>query len=336
MIKLPRIISGTSSLGNLYEALSYEQKLNIVNAYLEGSTGPAAFDTAGKYGAGLALETLGRCLEQLNVRQDDVIISNKLGWKQVPLTTQEPTFEPGIWKGLKHDAVQTISYDGITECFHQGNELLGAYPAQLVSVHDPDDYLAAAGSAEEQEIRYADILDAYRGLHDLKSMGAAKYIGIGAKDWKTVRRISRTVPLDWVMLANSLTIYHHPGELLDFVEELNRKGIVIINSAVFHGGFLTGGDYFNYQAVSEQNEDHKALFEWRRQFYALCQRFEIKPAVACVHFAMQIPGVSSIALNSSSSTRTRQNTAIFNEEIPPHFWDAMKEERLLEADYPFL
>ena len=55
--------------------------------------GVAVFDSAGKYGAGLALEVLGKALEELGVPPEKVLISNKLAWKRVPLTTPEPTFE---------------------------------------------------------------------------------------------------------------------------------------------------------------------------------------------------------------------------------------------------
>jgi D-threo-aldose 1-dehydrogenase len=41
-----------------------------------------------------------------------------------------------VWKALRHDAVQKIGYDGIMECFEQGNELLGVYTPKMVSVHD--------------------------------------------------------------------------------------------------------------------------------------------------------------------------------------------------------
>ncbi|NTW99443.1 MAG: hypothetical protein HGB35_05860 [Geobacteraceae bacterium] len=48
------------------------------------------------------------------------------------------------------------------------------------------------------------------------------------------------VPLDWVMIANSLTIKNHPPELLRFVTQLHSKGVLIINSAVFHSGHRAG------------------------------------------------------------------------------------------------
>src|ERR1700709_757843 len=105
-IKLPPVIFGTSCLGNIYQVVPYETKLAIVRECVNNSPGITVFDSAGKYGAGLSLEVLGQALKDLNVDPKDVIISNKLGWYQTELTTPEPTFEKGIWKELKNDAVQ--------------------------------------------------------------------------------------------------------------------------------------------------------------------------------------------------------------------------------------
>lgn len=336
MIALPCVIAGTSLLGNLYEELSSDQKKEIVHAYITANGLPAVFDSAGKYGAGLALETLGSCLRALDIQPADVIISNKLAWLRAPLTTDEPTFEPGVWKNLQHDAVQNISYDGIIQCFEQGNALLQNYIPQLVSVHDPDEYLAAAVDAADEQKRYNDILEAYRALHDLKAKGLVQEIGIGAKTWTTIARIYEDVKLDWVMLANSLTVYHHPPELLAFVEKLRNDNVTIINSAIFHGGFLIGSNYFNYQPVSADNKAHQALLQWREKFYALCKEFLIKPAEACVYFSLHIPGITSIALNSSSPQRTKQNVALAYADIPSAFWVRMKEAGLISKDYPHL
>ena len=142
-IQLPPVLFGTTCLGNIYEATSFENKLAIVKECIAAIPGVPVFDTAGKYGAGMALEILGKCLKELQVPADGVLISNKLGWYQTELKTPEPTFEKGIWHDLKNDAVQRINYKGILDCFEQGNELLGGYHSQMASVHDPDEYLAA-------------------------------------------------------------------------------------------------------------------------------------------------------------------------------------------------
>ena len=66
---------------------------------------------------------------------------------------------------------------------------------------------------KEAEVLYNDVLEAYRALYDLKKQGKVKAIGVGAKDWKIIRRIAGDVSLDWVMIANSMTIKSHPQEL---------------------------------------------------------------------------------------------------------------------------
>lgn len=330
-IKIPPVIFGTSCLGNIYEATPFETKLAIVRECVKNAIGDIAmFDTAGKYGAGLALESLGKCLKELNVPADRVIISNKLAWYQTELKTAEPTFEPGVWKNLKNDAIQRISYEGIIECFEQGNDLLGDYNSQMVSIHDPDEYLIAATGSVDEESRFHDILEAYRALFELKRQGKVSSVGVGAKNWRSIQRISEYVDLDWVLFANSLTLRSHPKELLDFIKQLVAKNVTVINSALFNGGFLIGRDYYNYAFVDKESEEGKELYEWRDKFFALCETFKILPAEACFNFGARIDGVSSVALSTTKPQSVKKNMEMVSKSIPLEFWDAMIAEGLLE------
>ena len=328
-ILLPPVIFGTSGLGNIYHETTYETKLAIVKECVTHAKGLSMFDSAGKYGAGLALEVLGKCLKDLKVKPDEVLISNKLAWYQVPLTTPEPTFEKCIWVNINHDAVQRISYQGILDCFEQGNELLGDYSSQMASVHDPDEYLATATTKEEEDKLYNDILEAYHALTELKAQGKVSSIGVGSKQWKVIKRISKDIDLDWVMIANSLTLHSHPKELISFIAELHKKGVSVINSAVFNGGFLIGGDHYNYRYIDKTSEEGEALYDWRDRFFRLCESFKITPAEACFNFGFNIPGVTSVALSTTHPDKVKQNIDMVSREIPEAFWDAMKKEKLI-------
>ena len=270
-LNLPPLIFGTTVLGNIYQSLSEQRKYDILKAIFDlKKSQPMVLDSAGKYGAGLALEVIGRNLKKLRIEPDEVIISNKLGWFRTPLTTPEPTFEPGVWMGLQHDAVQKISYEGILECWQQGCQLLGGeYQPQMVSVHDPDEYLAKAESETERRKLFEDVRQAYQALEELKHEGKIQTVGVGAKDWTVIREIVAEVKLDWVMFAISFTILTHPRGLMDFMAELAKKQILIINSALFHGGFLTGGNYFDYRLLNPDDEKDRRLFEWRSNFFNL-------------------------------------------------------------------
>ena len=335
-LDVPPVIFGTSCLGNLYRALPDGTKQEILREILRCSPAPVVLDSAGKYGAGLALEVIGRELAALHAAPERILISNKLAWRRVPLTEAEPTFEPGVWEGLAHDAVQDVSYEGILRCWEQGRALLGPrYTPALVSVHDPDEYLA--GAAENGRQRpMEDVLGAYRALHELKRAGAVRLVGVGAKDWRVIARLAEEVELDWVMLACSLTVYSHPPELLELVGTLARRGVAIINSAVFHSGFLTGGEFFDYRRLDPRTSEDRRKLEWRARFESLCAEHGVTPAAACVRFALSPPEIAAVALNTSRPPQVEKNLALATDPIDRRFWTAMRDASLIDRAYPHL
>ncbi len=335
-LMVPPVIFGTSCLGNLYRAMDDQTKLRIIKEWFEWVDAPVVIDTAGKYGAGLALESIGRGLKEMGIDRSNILISNKLGWIRTPLTTPEPTFEPGVWVGIKYDAVQRISYDGIKECYHQGLELLDGYQTEIVSVHDPDEYLAASKDKSDRVKRIDDVLGAYHALNELKAAGQVKAVGIGAKDWYVIKEFTDRIDMDWVMLAISLTIMKHPPDIVDYAADMESRGISIINSAVFHAGFLTGGDFFDYRKVQQPNPSDQPLFEWRETFYTICRHHGITPAEACAGFALTPPSVVSISLNTSKPERIMDNVNLVQARIPEAFWKEMKSAGLIDKNYPFV
>lgn len=138
------------------------------------------------------------------------------------------------------------------------------------------------------------------------------------------------------MLANSLTIYRHPQALLDFVESLNSRDIPIFNSAVFHAGYMVGGKSFDYRELDLSNADDQKIDDYRDQFFKLCEKHSVKPAQACVEFALSPPGIVSIALSSSKPERVSSNVQLANTKLPVAFWKEAKEVGLIASDYPFL
>lgn len=334
---VPSIIYGTSFMGNLYQELSEEVKLQIMQQWFDVSESAPMIDCAGKYGAGLALEVIGAGLKKLGIDKDNIIISNKLGWYRVPLTTKEPTFEPGAWVNLKYDAVQKISYSGILECWEQGCELLGGYyKPQVVSVHDPDEYLFAATNAADRTKRVNDILEAYKALFELKEKGEVKAVGIGAKDWLTIKELYNYVKFDWVMFANKLTIYHHPVEIVEFIERIHKEGVGIINSAIFNAGFLTGGEYFDYRKINPNSADDQKLLHWRETFFAICEKYGVSPGDACLKFALAMPQISAVALNPSKPSRIRRNVEILATQLPAGFWASLKAQKIIGEHFKYL
>ena len=305
------IIFGTSCLGNLYKVVPFETKVEIAAEWFKAFPKPF-IDSAGKYGAGLSLECIGKALRVLDKKPGDLTISVKLGWRRKPLTTPEPTFEPGAWAGLEWDARQDISAVGILRCYEEAEELLG-YPIDYVSVHDPDEFLAGGGSR-------ADILGAYESLFALKAKGEVKGVGVGSKDWTVIRDLYRDVKFDWAMFACAPTLLNHPAELLDFVRELKRAGVALIDSAVFNGGFLMGSDMLDYRRADPVAD--AAAFAFRARYLDLCRTHDLDPAAPAVQYAYRL-GFDAVALNTSSPRRILQNAGYAKAEVPESFWNAL-------------
>ncbi len=216
----------------------------------------------------------------------------------------------------------------------RGNTLLGKYRASLLSVHDPDEYLAAAKDEQNREKRFDDILGAYRALEELRSSGDAQGIGVGSKTWTTIQEIDRHCKLDWVMFANSFTIMHHPPELVDFMSSLAERGIGVINSALFHGGFLVGGNFYNYRRVDPNRDDDHQRLKWRNEFWEVCHQHGETPFDVAVAFGRSHPAVTSIALSSSRPDRIESHVSSVDRTIPKPLWDDMKSRGLIRSDYP--
>ncbi|MEM6688603.1 MAG: aldo/keto reductase [Planctomycetota bacterium] len=328
-VDLPKLIFGSGSLGNLYKAASDAEKLECIESWFQSSALPLVIDSAGKYGAGMALSVLGRHLESLGIDPSDVIINNKLGWRQTPLEGPEPTFEPGVWFDIEHDAVQDISASGIRRCFEQGEELLGKFGSRLLSVHDPDEFLVD-GPPEERDRRLADVLAAYEELRTIQSERGLLGVGVGAKDWRVIAEIDSHIKLDWAMFANSWTILDHPAELSAVFDDLQKRGVVVFNSAVLHGGFLSGGQFIDYQKVDPSNPSHAVKIEKRDRLRAICEQHGVSVFHAAVQFGLCHPAIQSVALSSTKPERTKSMVAAVNEPLPGEFWGALQGAGVIE------
>ncbi len=314
---LAPIIFGTSCLGNLYKAIPFATKVDIAAEWFKAFERPVV-DSAGKYGAGLSLESIGKALKALGKQNGELEISVKLGWRRSRRLApgEEETFEPGAWKDVGWDAMQDISQEGILRCHAEAKELLGGYGVDLVSVHDPDEFLASGGSLD-------DILGAYDSLFALKARGEAKAVGIGAKDWRSIKLLwEKGVRFDWVMFACAPTLLVHPPELLEFVAELKASGVALVDSAVFNGGFLTGGEYLDYRKADPAAD--AAAYRFRDAYLALCRKYAFDPAAPAVEYAFRL-GFDSVALNTSSPKRILQNAAYASAKAPAEFWEEVEK-----------
>ena len=264
----------------------------------------------------------------MKVDPKSIKISNKLGWKRIPKSNNGIiNCEPGVWVNLEYDAVLDISYQGILDCYHQGNELVAPYHVDIVSVHDPDEYITMGLNENEMNIKKKDVLEAYRALIELKQQGLVESIGVGSKDPKTIEYISNNCILDWVMLACHLTLYTHTEYVIELLHTLTKKNIHIINAAVFNSGFLIGEEFYDYMKILKK--DHLILFEWRDNFNKSCKELNLIPAHVCIQYSYLYPEIHTIALNATSIEQVKNNNSMVNTPLSMTIWEKLLYNKVI-------
>ncbi len=121
---------------------------------------------------------------------------------------------------------------------------------------------------------------------------------------------------------------HHLRDALGLARaEGEGDDSAIVNSAVFHGGFLTGGEFFDYRKVTRESDP--ALYDWRDRFEALCARFAVSPAAAAAAYGRSAPGVVALALSTSQPERVAEMVTLAHAEMSGEFEAALVAEGLI-------
>ncbi len=191
-----------------------------------------------------------------------------------------------------HEIVIELSIStgsGIRESWEKSCWLLGTeYRPKLLSIKEPDE-------ASWQE------------AVNLKNAKVVQGVGFAAEDWEAALVGLRSIEPDWVTLSGGCTVLRHSPDRLAFVAELMGRHIPVILSGIFEGGFLVGGGRLDDRAVSSEDDAQRGLLAWRKAFVALCDGHGITPAHACIQFALSLPGVVAVQLDSSYLDRVAEN-----------------------------
>jgi D-threo-aldose 1-dehydrogenase len=182
-------------------------------------------------------------------------------------------------------------------------------------------------------IRNADAAT-WQAALDLKATNAVHGVGFESRDWQSAAREVAAIKPDWVTLAGGCTVMRHAPDCLAFLTDLASQQIPVILAGVFDGGFLVGGNRLDERAVSMDGEEYRAFISWRKAFVALCDGHGISPAHACIQFALSLPGVVAVQVDSSFCDRVAENIHSAFVEVPANFWASMREEGLLNSHIP--
>lgn len=336
-LAVPPFAFGTRSLGNELGTIPFSRKMAICSEWFKQRASPVFIDACPKFGAELALEALRSTLNRFEISPNEVVIGIRLGSNGVSEADEAKRSSLEAGRNDHRVASTAIDYDGIIAGWEASCRLLGKrFAPQLVSLHVPDNCVDAEMDSAEREQRADGVFGAIRALNDLKVQGRVRGIGISSTSWPVVRAICESVRLDWVLLQCCPTVRNHDAELMQFLAKLESIGVAIINSSVFHGGFLVGGSRCDGREIRGDSNEGRSLLAWRRSFVSLCEAFGTVPAHACIQFGLSAPGIAAVVLDSPHPEQIAANIQFALNVVPNGFWAAMKDEGLVAEDYPYV
>jgi D-threo-aldose 1-dehydrogenase len=293
-LALPPIVFGSAALGNVERVITEQAKLAICGEWFQHVAPPVWIEVDYGHGDGMALEVLGRVLRRLEIPSRDVVI-------QLAMDLGRADSDPRSSAAL------------IVEYWQKSCRLLGEeYLPDLVSIRNANG-------------------EGARSVHSLKAFGAVRGCGVVVRDCENGREWVAAINPDWVSLAGGCSIMRHPAEMRASVAEMAEREAPIVASDVFDSGFLLGGNQLDGRTVNSDDSANRSLLAWRKAFVALCDGHGISPAHACIQFALAIPGVFAVRLESSYADRVREDVRYVCENAPENFWASMREEGLLVA-----
>lgn len=320
---------GAAPLGDLYAKLDDSTAIATVEA--AAAAGITLFDTSPHYGNGLAEHRVGTALRRFG--RDRVVLSTKVGRVMDPRRAPAPppagVISPGFAGGLPHAAAFDYSFDGTMRAFEQSLLRLGTDRIDLLLIHDIDVWTHGP-DAIEGRIREA-MEGAYPALERLRAEGVVKGIGIGVNEADIATRFAEAGDFDTMLLAGRYSLLEQPA-LERFLPVAQRKGMGILMGGVFNSGILaTGaveGARYNYAPAPP------AVLQRVRRIEAVCRAHDVPLARAALQFPLGHPSVSSVVLGAVTPQEVVANAAAAAEPVPAALWQALKDERLLDADAP--
>jgi D-threo-aldose 1-dehydrogenase len=311
-LDVSRLGLGTAPLAGLYEAVSEDQALEVIER--AWAVGIRHFDTAPLYGHGLAELRLGKALQ--GKPRDEFVLASKVG----RLLSADAPPEPGqSFRGTppvnpKFD----FTYDGVMRSVDESLERLQLERIDILHIHDPDNHYEEA------------LHGAYKALDHLRSEGLIRAVGAGMNQAEMLARFAREGNFDCFLLAGRYTLLDQVA-LDDLLPICVERGIGIVAAGVYNSGILADpktGARYNYAAAPE------ALLDRARKIQAVCSRHGVPLKAAAIQFPLGHAAVTCIVVGCRSAAQLDESIVMFETEIPPSLWQELKAEGLLRSDAP--
>jgi D-threo-aldose 1-dehydrogenase len=287
---VPQIGFGSAPLSSMPESFGFTVGEERAKATLRAIiAGPARFiDTSRNYGAGRAETWLGDVLREMGGPPKDLVISTKLD--------RDP---------------ETNRFDGsrARRSLEESLKCLGLEKVHILHLHDPE-YAASI----EDVTRKGGALDA---LFSMKENGLADAVGLAAGKVQVMMPLLRDYDFDVIITHSRYSLLNRNAD--EMIEFAAKKGIAVLNAAVFSSGVLAKGSASGARHAYQELSD--PIRRQVQDIEAICARYNVPLGAAALQFSMRDPRIASTICGVSRPERVDEIVNWSQLAIPQPAWD---------------
>ena len=308
---------GCAAAGNLYEAVPDDVWQGVVPA--AWAAGIRYFDVAPHYGLGLAERRLGAALD--GRPRDELVISTKVGRVLRPRPNPAGDRDAGMFDvPADYERVLDYTRDGVLRSLEASLQRLGVDRVDILFVHDPDDYYAAA------------LDEVFPTLEELRGQGVIRSYGAGMNQSAMLARFVERTDLDIVMLAGRYTLLEQ-GALADLLPLCLARDVSVVAAGVFNSGILAmdrpdRSAHYNYETVDPD------VLSRAVQIADVCARHDVPLPAAAMAFVSAHPAVRTLCLGVRTAEQVQRNIDLLAREVPSELWAELLALGLIDAAAP--
>jgi D-threo-aldose 1-dehydrogenase len=319
---------GAAAIGNLYRTITQEEAQAVIEQ--AWATGLRYFDTAPHYGFGLSEKRLGAALAALDPGAT-AIISTKVGRRLDATPDADLTqLRQGFLSPEPYESRFDYSYDAVMRSWEASRVRLRRDRIDILYVHDIGRF--AHGDAHPARMR--EFLDGgFRAMQELRNAGVVRAIGLGVNETAVCEEILAHADIDLILLAGRYTLLEQ-APLDSLLPLCAARGVRIILGGPFNSGILAQGVRHGGPVHYDYGAPPAAIIDRVRGIEEQCDRFGVALGAAALQFPLAHPAVASVIPGIGSSAHLHSAIAHMAQLIPAAFWDALREEGLIDPRAP--
>ena len=322
---LPNIGLGGVAIGNEFENVSDEAAQQTLQAAWQA--GVRYYDVSPWYGLGLAERRYGHFLH--NQKREDYFISSKVG-KLLRASKVNKGAEYFPDAHSPNNVLFDYTADGVRRSIEDSLQRLGIDSLDVVFVHDlsPDNILLPTDWLDQFDIAQK---GAFPTLSQLRDEGIIKAWGLGVNCPEPILKTIEVADPDVFLLASQYSLIDHEYALKHVFPAIRERNLSLVMGSNLNAGFLSGSERYNYDPKKPIKPEY---LEKRDKLQAVAKQYGVDLRTASLQFALYPDVAVSVIPGARTKEQVQENVESLQVTIPDDFWQALKEQQLIEADAP--